>query len=146
MRAKRAKSHRQETQRRGDPNHADIMPRKRSLSAARSIDNDPNMTRRIKRIAPLQAGKMAGVLYACFGLIFLPIFALAGVAGAFAQQVQQTQTANAPSAALMAAMMFGFGIFMPVFYGIFGFVFGIISAAIYNQIARWIGGIEVEVE
>ena len=43
-------------------------------------------------------------------------------------------------------MMFGFGIFMPVFYGIFGFVFGIISAAIYNLIARWIGGVEVEVE
>ncbi len=48
------------------------------------------MTRRIKRIAPLQAGKMMGVLYGC--------------------------------------------------------IFGVISAAIYNLIARWIGGIEVEVE
>ena len=47
---------------------------------------------------------------------------------------------------LFAAMMFGFGIFMPVFYGVFGFIFGVISAAIYNLIARWIGGIEVEVE
>jgi hypothetical protein len=36
--------------------------------------------------------------------------------------------------------------FYAVFYGIFGFVFGVISAAIYNLIARWIGGIEVEVE
>jgi len=44
------------------------------------------MTRRIKRVAPLQAGKMLGLLYACMGLIFLPIFALAGLAGAFAQQ------------------------------------------------------------
>lgn len=105
-----------------------------------------SMTRRIKRIAPLQTGKMMGVVYACFGLIFLPIFALAGVAGAFAQQTQQAQAANAPPAALMAVMMFGFGIFMPVFYGIFGFIFGVISAAIYNLIARWIGGIEVEVE
>ena len=104
-----------------------------------------NMTRRIKRIAPLQAGKMMGILYACCGLIFLPIFALAGVAGAFAQQARQTQAAGVPPA-LMAVMMFGFGIFMPVFYGIFGFIFGIISAAIYNLIARWIGGIEVEVE
>ena len=87
-----------------------------------------------------------GVLYACMGLIFLPFFALAGVAGAFAQQTQHAQTAGATPAALVAAMMFGFGIFMPVFYGIFGFIFGIISAAIYNLIARWIGGIEVEVE
>ena len=89
---------------------------------------------------------MLGVLYACMGLIFLPIFALAGIAGAFAQQAQQAQNAGAPPAALMGAMMFGFGIFMPVFYGLFGFIFGIISAAIYNLIARWIGGIEVEVE
>ena len=33
-----------------------------------------------------------------------------------------------------------------LFYGVFGFIFGVISAAIYNLIARWIGGIEVEVE
>jgi hypothetical protein len=69
------------------------------------------MKRTIKRIAPLQAGKMLGVLYACLGLIFLPFFALAGLAGAFAQQVEQTQ--NRPPAALMAAIMFGFGIFIP---------------------------------
>jgi hypothetical protein len=104
------------------------------------------MTRRIKRVAPLQAGKMLGVLYACMGLIFLPFFALAGLAGAFAQQTQQAQNAGGPPAALFAGMMFGFGIFMPIFYGLFGFIFGIISAAIYNLIARWIGGIEVEVE
>ena len=104
------------------------------------------MTRRIKRVAPLQAGKMLGVLYACMGLIFLPIFALAGLAGAFAQQTQQAQNTGGPPSALITAMMFGFGIFMPVFYGVFGFIFGVISAAIYNLIARWIGGIEVEVE
>ena len=44
------------------------------------------MKRRIKRIAPLQAGKMLGVLYTCMGLIFLPFIALAALAGAFAQQ------------------------------------------------------------
>jgi hypothetical protein len=103
------------------------------------------MKRRIKRIAPLQAGKMLGVLYACMGLIFLPFFALAGLAGAFAQHAQQAQ--NAPGLpALTAGIMFGFGIFIPIIYGVMGFVFGIIMAAIYNLIAGWIGGIEVEVE
>jgi hypothetical protein len=105
-----------------------------------------NMTRRIKRVAPLQTGKMMGVLYACMGLIFLPFFALAGVAGVFAQQTQQAQSPGTAPAVIIAAMMFGFGIFMPVFYGVFGFIFGVISAAMYNLIARWIGGIEVEVE
>ncbi len=104
------------------------------------------MKRRIKRIEPLQAGKMLGVLYGCMGLIFLPFFALAGVAGAFAQHAQQTQNAAGPPAALMAGMMLGFGIFMPVIYGVMGFIGGIIMAALYNLTARWIGGIEVEVE
>jgi len=49
----------------------------------------------------LQAGKMLGVLYACMGLIFLPIFALAGLAGAFAQQTQQAQNTGGPPAALI---------------------------------------------
>jgi Transmembrane domain of unknown function (DUF3566) len=108
--------------------------------------NIEKMKRRITRISPLQAGKMLGVLYACMGLLFLPLVAIAGLAGVFAQQAQQAQNAAGPPAAILAAMMFGFGIFMPVFYGIFGFLFGIISAAVYNLIAGWIGGIEVEVE
>ncbi len=89
---------------------------------------------------------MLGVLYACMGLIFIPFFALAGVAGAFAQHAHQTQSAAGPPAAIMAGMMLGFGIFMPVIYGVMGFIGGIIGAAIYNLTARWIGGIGVEVE
>jgi hypothetical protein len=104
------------------------------------------MKRRIKRIAPLQAGKMLGVLYACIGLIFLPFFALAGLAGAFAQHNQQAQSAPSLPTVQMAGIMFGFGIFIPIIYGVMGFVFGIIVAAIYNLIAAWIGGIEVEAE
>ena len=89
---------------------------------------------------------MLGVLYGGLGLIFLPIFMLAGIAGAFAQSSQNAQGAPGLSSALTAGVMFGFGLFMPVFYGVMGFIFGIISAALYNLIARWIGGIEVEVE
>ena len=87
---------------------------------------------------------MLGALYACMGLIFLPFFALAAVAGAFAPSSQQS--AGAPAPALFAGMMFGFGIFMPIIYGVIGFVGGIVAAALYNLFARWIGGIEVEVE
>jgi hypothetical protein len=104
------------------------------------------MKRRIKRITPLQAGKVLGVLYGCMGLIFLPLFALAALAGAFAQSAQHAQGGLEAPAALVGGMMLGFGIMMPIFYAVFGFIFGVISAAIYNLIARWIGGIEVEVE
>jgi hypothetical protein len=71
---------------------------------------------------------------------------LAAMAGAFAQHAQAQQGANAAPAAIAAGVMFGMGLFMPVIYGVMGFVFGVIGAAIYNLIARWIGGIEVEVE
>ena len=40
----------------------------------------------------------------------------------------------------------GFAIAMPFIYAIMGFVGGIVSAFVYNLIARWVGGVEVEVE
>lgn len=101
------------------------------------------MTRKLKRIAPLQLGKMMGMLYGLMGLIFLPFFFLAGLLGAFAQHASNDASGAGAAA---AGIMVGFGIFMPVMYAVFGFVFGVISAALYNLIARWIGGIEVEVE
>ena len=101
-------------------------------------------TRRIKRVAPLQAGKMLAALYGCMGLIFLPFFLVAGMLGAFAQHSGQAN--EAAPAAVIGAMFFGIGIFMPIIYAVMGFIFGLIGAAIYNLIAGWIGGIEVEVE
>jgi hypothetical protein len=104
------------------------------------------MKRRIKRIAPLQTGKMLGVLYGCMGLLFLPFFVLVGAATALTHHPQQAQDGSGPPAVFIALMTFGFGILMPIIYGVMGFLFGIITAVIYNLIAGWIGGIEVEVE
>jgi hypothetical protein len=101
------------------------------------------MTRRIRRIAPLQAGKMLAVVYGCMGLIFLPFFALAGMLGAFAQHAQSNQ---AEPAAVIGGLFLGMGIFMPIIYAVMGFIFGVIGAALYNLVARWIGGFEVDVE
>jgi hypothetical protein len=33
---------------------------------------------------------------------------------------------------------------LPIFYGVLGFVFGALGAAIYNLAARLVGGIEIE--
>jgi len=35
---------------------------------------------------------------------------------------------------------------MPFFYAALGFIFGVVGAFIYNLLAKWVGGIEVEVE
>ncbi len=46
------------------------------------------------------------------------------------------------------SIFFGIGsiILVPIFYGIMGFVIGVLVAWFYNLIAGWIGGIEVEVK
>jgi hypothetical protein len=104
-----------------------------------------SMKRRIKRISPVQAGKMLGVLYCGMGLLLVPFFLLAGAMGAFAQQANNQSPGNVP-AALLAGFSLGFAILIPIFYGVVGFVFGVIGAALYNLVASWIGGFEVEVE
>lgn len=89
---------------------------------------------------------MMGTLYGCIGLICLPILMLVAMgSGAFTQHAQGQSGSPAPAAPI-AGMMFVMGLSLPVLYGMMGFVFGIIGAAIYNLIARWMGGIEVEVE
>jgi hypothetical protein len=103
------------------------------------------MKRTIKRIAPLQAGKMIGILYACMGLVIMPIFMLAAIGGAFAQSAQGHNESAAP-AVVATGIMFGIGLLAPIFYGVMGFVFGVVGTAVYNLVARWIGGIEVDVE
>ena len=79
---------------------------------------------------------MLGILYGFVGLLFAPIFLLMSVIGA---------AADAPSSGLMA---FGAGavVMFPIIYAVIGFIGGIIGAAIYNLVAKWVGGIEVEVE
>ena len=87
-----------------------------------------------------QGLQVSAIGYGCMGLIFLPFFALAGVLGAFAGHDQSG------AGAFAAGFMLMMGIFMPIAYAVMGFIFGILGAALYNLIARWIGGFEVEVE
>jgi hypothetical protein len=93
--------------------------------------------RRIKRFAPLQLGKMLAVLYGILGLIFIPLFLSVS---ALATQLPPEQRVG------MMAFGMGFALLMPVIYAVMGFVFGVLGAWVYNVIAKWIGGIEVEVE
>ena len=94
-------------------------------------------TRRIKRIAPLQLGKMLAILYGIMGLIFVPFLLVFSI---LAPQLPQQQRAG------MMVFGAGFAIAAPFLYAAMGFVFGAIGAFIYNVVAKWVGGIEVEVE
>ena len=100
----------------------------------------------IKKVGVLSVGKIFGVLYlalgllvgvplACFSLFFSSLFATAG-----AQEVE----------ALGAGLVTGvgglliYGICIPLFYGVIGFIGGAIMAFLYNVVAGFIGGIELE--
>ena len=88
------------------------------------------MAQQIRRFSIGQSAKFLGVLYALFGLIFVPFFLLVGMFG--------------PEGTGGFGTLFALG--MPVMYGVMGLVGGAIGAALYNLVAGWVGGIEVEFE
>ena len=102
------------------------------------------MNLKLKRIAPLQAGKMLAALYGLLSLVFVP-FMLAFMA--FGSLAARSQGAgNVPAIPLMLGMGVGAIIMLPLFYALMGFVFGILSAWVYNLLAKWLGGFELDFE
>jgi hypothetical protein len=93
----------------------------------------------IKRFDPLSCAKIAGVLYAIFGLFFGAIVSLISVLGGLA-------SAKPPGFAFGALFGVGAIILLPVIYGGMGFVFALLSALLYNGIAHLVGGIRMDVD
>ena len=86
------------------------------------------MAQSIRRFSIGQSAKFLGVLYALFGAIFIPFFLLIDM---FAPE---------------GTGGFGtvFALAMPIIYGLMGVIGGAIGAALYNLVAGWVGGIEIE--
>ena len=89
----------------------------------------------VKRIGPRSAFMVGLVTYAILGLIvgaIMACFSLVKGAGTGGRQF---------------GFVFGFGaiIFFPIVYGITGAICGGIGAAIYNLVAGWIGGLEMDI-
>jgi hypothetical protein len=93
------------------------------------------MIHRVRRVSVGQLAKMLGVLYLFIGLIIGVCIWLV--------------SAVIPSAAGTSGFM-GMGlaaiIVIPIVYALLAVVFGAITAAIYNLVAGWIGGIEIDLE
>ena len=87
------------------------------------------MKRTLKRISPLKAAKIAALLYACIGLVIIPLFVLSFM---FDPEI------NGFVAVIVSLIV-------PIFYMIIGFLGTLITCALYNFIAKHIGGIEVEI-
>jgi hypothetical protein len=86
----------------------------------------------IKRFSIGQSAKFMGVLYLLIGLIFIPMFLLMGM------------MAPAEGSGFPLGTMFA--LVIPVLYAVMGVIGGAIGSALYNLVAGWVGGIEVEIE
>jgi hypothetical protein len=75
------------------------------------------------------------VIYGCLGLVFIP-FALIGGLASFARG----------AGAIGGIGFLALAILAPVFYAGMGFLMGAITALIYNLAAKWMGGIEIQLE
>ena len=90
----------------------------------------------ISRIDVISLGRIMGVLYAIGGLVAGAVLSLFAVVGISAS----------PDGGPLWGMLFGAAaiIFLPILYGLLGFVGGVITAWIYNIVARLAGGLRVE--
>lgn len=100
----------------------------------------------IKKIGVLSAAKVSGVLYlvlslivavplACISLFSGSLFATAGI--------QDPDAIGLGFATGIVGALF-YGICLPIFYAAIGFIGGAIGAFVYNVVAGFIGGIELE--
>lgn len=97
----------------------------------------------VRRVSPGSAFKIGLVSYAILGLVLgicMALFTM--VAGSL---TPLNQSAAPGSQFLRLGMGFGAIIFFPLLYGVFGGVFAAIGAAIYNLVAGWVGGLEVDI-
>jgi hypothetical protein len=85
------------------------------------------MPQQIARFSVGQTAKVVGILYGLMGLVFVPIFLLIGM--------------MSPETKGMGT---GFALAMPILYGGLGFVFAGLGCLLYNWVASWAGGVEVE--
>jgi hypothetical protein len=96
----------------------------------------------LKKVGVLSCGKVLGTLYALLGLLIGAVVSIVAIVGA------AIGSASGESPQAFLGLLFGIAaiVAMPLLYGGMGFVGGLISAALYNIIAGFVGGLEVELE
>jgi len=98
----------------------------------------------VTRIGALSLAKVMGLIYGGMGLLFGLVFSFfAHLGAAFGRAFEG---ASGPEALFGALFGVGAVIFLPIFYGLMGFLAGLLTAALYNLAARAVGGLELEVE
>jgi hypothetical protein len=101
--------------------------------------------KRIRSFGVLSFGKYLAVFYAFMGLvigiIYGGIMMLLGAIGAASGGEDAGPLAAFGIGGGIAAVIFG-----PIFYGLLGFIFGVIATALANVALKMSGGLEIEIE
>ncbi len=92
------------------------------------------MIQRIRRLGIAQMAKVMGALYFLIGILIAALMALFG--------------SMMPNAGEEGTALFGgaFLVAMPVLYGLFGLLAGALIAWLYNIVAGFTGGVEMELD
>jgi len=91
----------------------------------------------LKKIGILSLGKIAGLFGVIYGLLAgILVSVVYAKLEAFPQMTEQL--------GLISQLGYSSIIILPILYGIIYFISGIVTAFIYNLLAGWIGGIELE--
>jgi hypothetical protein len=99
------------------------------------------MTHILKSVGVMSIAKITGLIYGGMGLLFMPFFLLFALAGSMAGQMAGQD--KFPFAGVIGVVV---AIAMPFIYGIMGFIAGALGALLYNLLAKWMGGFELELE
>jgi hypothetical protein len=103
----------------------------------------------ITKIGVLSLGKLLGLIYAAIGALFGLLYALFAVVGGGAMLAMGSGDSAAGGGMFMGGgMMMGVGVaavfVLPIFYGILGFIGGLLTALFFNLAAKYTGGLEIE--
>jgi apolipoprotein N-acyltransferase len=92
--------------------------------------------KKVRRVGVLSVTKMYAAVYGVLGLVFALVFIFASLVG-------YLLASDKSYPGYVAA---GIIVAMPLIYGILGLVSGFLIARIYNMVAKFLGGIEVELQ
>lgn len=112
---------------------------------------------RLRRFGVVRTATVVGLMYALLvGVILIPILLLVGVVGVqtdlgtgrpavIGEPGSDLGTGTAGAGAVGIAGLLALGLLAALLYGIVGWILTAVVCLLYNLVARWTGGIEVQV-
>ena len=93
----------------------------------------------ITRIGPMSLAEIAATANAVLGFVLGGIFSMISLAGGFNSNISGVPNSGA---------MLGVGVILvfPILYAFIGFIMTLFAAWLYNIVAGYVGGIEIEVQ